>query len=316
MSIRRRSPVVKACANSIIEAACKEDELRKIIVHGGAGAIPPEIRKKREPVLEEAARAGLEALEEGPERAVEAAINVLEDSELFNAGYGGAIQLDGVVRSDASMMNSHLECGGVVSLPGIKHAISVALLVMQESPHVLLSGAGALRFAQEFGFKQEDLRSERALERLKRLQGELAGLGYREQLAKLRGRLAQGTVGAVAIKEGKLAAGTSTGGRYTMLAGRVGDTPVIGAGTYCNEYGGASTTGVGEDIIRVTLAREVVRWLEQGAHPQEAAERGIAMFAERTASGAGVIMLDRFANHGAAYNTEQMGYTVLEAPDH
>jgi beta-aspartyl-peptidase (threonine type) len=291
--------------------------LRKIIVHGGAGTVPPEIRRRREPILEEAARAGLAALDGGPERAVERAINVLEDSELFNAGYGGAIQLDGIVRSDASIMNSRLECGGVISLPGIKHAISVALLVMRESPHVLLSGEGALRFAQEFGFQQEDLRSPRALERLKRLQEEMTGLDYRERLAKLRERLrarCSGTVGAVALLDGKLAAGTSTGGRYTMLPGRVGDTPIIGAGTYCNEYGGASATGAGEDIIRVALAREVVRWLEQGAYPQEAAERGIAMLAERTQSEAGVIVLDRFGNHGAAFNTEQMGYVALEAP--
>lgn len=289
--------------------------MRKIIVHGGAGAVPPEIQRRREPLLEEASRAGWAALAAGPERAVEAAVNVLEDSELFNAGYGGAIQLDGVVRLDASIMNSELECGGVISLPGVKHAISVALLVMRESPHVLLSGEGALRFAAEFGFRQEDLRSPRALERLKRLQEELAGLDYRERLRRLRERLAQGTVGAVALVDGRLAAGTSTGGRYTMLPGRVGDTPVIGAGTYCNEYGGASTTGAGEDIIRVALARETVRWLEQGAHPQEAADRGIAMFAERTGAGAGVIVLDRFGNHGAAFNTEQMGYAVLEAPD-
>jgi len=292
--------------------------MRKLIVHGGAGTVPPEVRREREPILEEAAGAGLAALAAGPERAVEAAINVLEDSELFNAGYGGAIQLDGEVRLDASIMNSELECGGVISLPGIKHAISVALLVMRESPHVLLSGAGALRFAEEFGFQQEDLRSPRALERLERLREEMAGLDYRQRLQRLRERLklrCGGTVGAVAVQDGRLAAGTSTGGRYTMLPGRVGDTPLIGAGTYCNEYGGASATGAGEDIIRVGLAREVIRWLEQGAHPQEAAERGIAMLARRTGSAAGVIVLDRFGNHGVAYNTKGMSYTVVEAPE-
>ncbi|MCR4403977.1 MAG: isoaspartyl peptidase/L-asparaginase [Candidatus Acetothermia bacterium] len=290
--------------------------MRKIIVHGGAGSVSPEMQRAREPVLEEAARAGLEALVAGPERAVEAAINILEDSELFNAGYGGAIQLDGEVRLDASIMNSALECGGVISLPGIKRAISVALLVMQESPHVLLSGEGALRFAEEFGFAPEELRSPRALAKLRELQEELAGLSYREQLARLRQQLRfqpTGTVGAVALLDGRLAAGTSTGGRYTMLPGRVGDTPLIGAGTYCNEFGGASATGAGEDIIRVCLAREVVRYIEEGAHPQEAAERGIALLARRTNSSAGVIALDRFGNHGAAFNTEQMGWAVCES---
>ncbi|MGQ9477438.1 MAG: isoaspartyl peptidase/L-asparaginase family protein [Candidatus Bipolaricaulia bacterium] len=291
--------------------------MRKIIVHGGAGTVPPEAERARGPILEEAARAGLEALAAGPERAVEAAINILEDSEWFNAGFGGAIQLDGVVRLDASIMNSRLECGGVASLPGIRHAISVALLVMKESPHVLLSGEGALRFAEEFGFKQEDLRSKGALERLARLQEELSGLSYRQQLAKLRERFKlqpTGTVGAVALKDGALAAGTSTGGRYTMVPGRVGDTPLIGAGTYCNEYGGASATGAGEDIIRVCLAREVVRYIEEGAHPQEAAERGIALLARKTGSFAGVIALDRFGNHGVAFNTAQMGFAIRESP--
>lgn len=291
--------------------------MRKIIVHGGAGSVPPEAERARGPILEEAARAGLEALAAGPERAVEVAINILEDSEWFNAGYGGAIQLDGEVRLDASIMNSRLECGGVVSLPGIKHAISVALLVMQESPHVLLSGEGALRFAEEFGFSREDLRSPRALAKLRELQSELAGLSYRERLASLRKQLKfqpTGTVGAVALLGGKLAAGTSTGGRYRMLPGRVGDTPLIGAGTYCNEYGGASATGAGEDIIRVSLAREVVRSIEQGVHPQEAAERGIEMLAERTGSTGGVIALDRFGNHGAAFNTEQMGWAIRNSP--
>ena len=287
----------------------------KIIVHGGAGRIPAEIERQRQPILEEAAQAGLKAAREGPERAVEAAVNVLEDSELFNAGYGGAIQLDGVVRLDASIMNSALECGGVIALEGIKHAISVALLVMRESPHVLLAGEGAFRFAREFGFVQEDLRSPRALERLRRLQEELVGLDYRDQLRVLREKLRPecgGTVGAVALVDGRLAAGTSTGGRYTTLPGRVGDTPIIGAGTYCNEHGGASATGAGEDIIRVALAREVVRLIEEGKHPQEAAEQAIKTFAERTGSEAGVIALDKFGNHGVAFNTPQMGYAVAE----
>jgi len=293
--------------------------MRKIIVHGGAGRIPPELQGKRKPILAEAARVGAQHFAEGPERAVERAINVLEDSEWFNAGYGGAIQLDGEVRLDASIMNSELECGGVAALPRVKHAISVALLVMWESPHVLLWGEGALQFAREMGFPEEELRSPRALERVRKLQEELAGLSYRERLKVLRERLkphwgGTETVGAVALVDGRLAAGTSTGGRWTMLPGRVGDTPLIGAGTYCNAYGGASATGAGEEIIRVLLAREVVRWLERGHHPQEAAERGIALL-ERETGGkgeGGVIVLDRFGNHGVAFNTEQMEYAIFE----
>jgi len=292
--------------------------MRKIIVHGGAGRAEVEFLQKRQEKLEEAAEVGLNSLiKEGPEGAVEKAINVLEDSGLFNAGRGAAIQLDGEVRLDASIMNSALQCGAVASMPGIRNAVSIAKLVMEETPHVLLVGEAAAEFALAFGFTKEDLKSPERFKRWQERVEKLRGLPYRDQvsqLRELRGQEVHGTVGAVAVKDGQLAAATSTGGRggMPMLKGRVGDTPIIGAGTYCNEYGGASATGAGEDIIRVCLARKVIDLIEAGLHPQNAAEKAMAFFEQKTRSRAGVIALDRLGNQGAAFNTEQMLYVVRE----
>jgi beta-aspartyl-peptidase (threonine type) len=202
---------------------------------------------------------------------------------------------------------------------GVCHAISIARLVMEETPYVLLVGRAATELALQYGYQMEDLRTERNIRRWLTARETLAHLSYKEQLQLLRRLVTarqnqpqperHGTVGAVAwTNDGSLAAGTSTGGVASpvMHEGRVGDTPMIGAGTYCNEYGGSSSTGVGEAIVRATLTREVVRLIESGLHPQEAAERAMQQFEAQTESEAGVITLDRHGDHGAAFNTETM----------
>jgi beta-aspartyl-peptidase (threonine type) len=291
-----------------------------IIVHGGAGHVPILDRPKRQEILNEAAEIGLKVLrDEGPLTAVERAINFLEDSDLFNAGRGGAMRLNGEVSLDASVMTSDLRCGAVASMRGVCHAISIARLVMEETPYVLLVGRAATELALQYGYQMEDLRTERNIRRWLTARETLAHLSYKEQLQLLRQLVKarhdqpqperHGTVGAVAwADDGSLAAGTSTGGVSSpvMHEGRVGDTPMIGAGTYCNEYGGASSTGVGEAIVRATLTREVVRLIESGLHPQEAAERAMEQFESQTESEAGVITLNRNGDHGAAFNTETM----------
>ena len=290
-----------------------------IIVHGGAGHVPVTDRPKRQKILNQAAEAGLAALREGPLVAVERAINLLEDSDLFNAGRGGAMRLNGEVSVDASVMTSDLRCGAVASMRGICHAISIARLVMEETPYVLLVGRAANELALQYGFQLEDLRTDRNIRRWLAARETLAPLSYKEQLQLLRRVVrvgegasngeSHGTVGAVAWgNDGRLAAGTSTGGVASpaMHEGRVGDTPLIGAGTYCNAFGGASATGVGEAIVRATLTREVVRLIESGVDPQEAAEKAIERFAQQTGSEAGMIALDRRGRHGVAFNTETM----------
>lgn len=288
-----------------------------IIVHGGAGRVPVADRTRRQEILNRAADTGLAALSEGPLTAVERAINLLEDSDLFNAGRGGAMRLNGEVSLDASIMTSELDCGAVAAMRGLSHAISIARLVMEETPYVLLVGRAATELALQFGYTLEDLRTERNIRRWLAARETLAPLSYKEQLRLLR-QLAMtdqpessrhGTVGAVALADdGRLVAGTSTGGMGSPVVheGRVGDTPLIGSGTYCNAHGGTSATGVGEAIIRATLSREVVRLIESGFHPQEAAERAIGQFSDQTGSEAGVIALDRRGRYGAAFNTETM----------
>lgn len=287
-----------------------------IIVHGGAGHVPVTDRPKRQEILNRAAEAGLAALRAGPLAAVERAINLLEDSDLFNAGRGGAMRLNGEVSLDASIMTSELDCGAVAALRGISHAISIARLVMEETPYVLLVGRAATELALQFGYQLEDLRTDRNIRRWLTSRETLAHLPYKEQLQLLRRLVREqrepsnhGTVGAVAAAaDGRMACGTSTGGVSSpaMHEGRVGDTPLIGCGTYCSAQGGASATGVGEAITKATLTREVVRLIESGLHPQEATEKAIEHFAQRTESRAGVIALDCTLRQGIAFNTETM----------
>ncbi|HED03305.1 MAG TPA: hypothetical protein ENI60_00850, partial [Candidatus Fraserbacteria bacterium] len=316
-SLRRRT--YRVPLNQMLGREGRQDiMLRAIIVHGGAGRVPGDELAPRQAILDQATGRALEALSQGqaPLLAVELAVNLLEDSDLFNAGRGGAMRLEGSVSLDASCMTSELDCGAVADLRGIRHAISIARLVMEETPYVLLVGRASTELALQFGHQLEDLHTERNIRRWLTARQALEQLPYKEQLRLLRGLASSaeetgrhGTVGAVALSDdGRLACGTSTGGIASPLTheGRVGDTPLIGAGTYCNEYGGASSTGVGEAITRATLSREVVRLIESGLHPQEAAEWAIERFAAQTGSEAGVIALDRRGRHGAAYNTSMM----------
>ncbi|MFP4136696.1 MAG: isoaspartyl peptidase/L-asparaginase family protein [Candidatus Acetothermia bacterium] len=285
-----------------------------IVVHGGAGKIPPEDKEERKTVLQEAAEAGLE--EEAPLDAVEQAIRRLEDFPLFNAGYGGSFQLDGEVRLDAAITRSDLSAGGVINVADLRHPISLAEVVREKTPHVLLQGEGARELAEGLKLEiDEDTKSDRAREKWEELTEKLSGLSYPEKLNRLK-ELSGGndTVGAVARSEdGVLAAGTSTGGVKTQMKGRVGDSPIIGSGLYCNETGAVSTTGVGEAIIKVNLARELVHQLESGEAVKKAAEKAISKLENSTGSRAGLIALDSDGNPGTAHNTRDMQYVIRKS---
>lgn len=280
----------------------------KIVVHGGAGSWEENL-SEAEGVLSEAAELGFNQLDGGAPAidAVEKAINHLEDSGLFNAGKGADLQLDGKVRLDASVMTSSLDCGAVCSIEEIKHAVSVARKVMEETHHVMLSGIHATEFAEEMGFEREDLKNEGDIEVWRGLWEEVKGLNFKEKVQKLREMDLKGTVGCVALdKDGELAAGTSTGGRNPELAGRVGDTPVIGSGTYCNPSAAVSATGVGEAIIRSVLSRRCCEYVERGTSVEKAAKKSINYLEENTGRSAGLIVLDRNGNHSLHYNTKKM----------
>jgi beta-aspartyl-peptidase (threonine type) len=275
----------------------------QLIVHGGAGERPDQ-PGKRQAVLDEAAAVGTDAAT--PVEAVVDAVETLESNPRFNAGVGGAMQSDGVVRTDAGIMTDGREVGAACSMPGVRHAVGVARHVMADTPHVLVAGEHAVSLAEGFGIEREDLTTERTRERFADVDpSETADI--RERIEWVRERFAGAdTVGAVAVKEGRIAAATSTGGRWFALAGRVGDVPQVGCGFYASTAGGASATGAGEDIARVTLAREAVRRLETGEGPVEAATNAIEEFEERTASTAGIIVLDRAGRAGSAYNSAAM----------
>ena len=304
----------------------------RVIVHGGAGGAPDD-PEPRQAVLDEAAARGADAAT--PLDAAEAAVGVLESDPRFNAGVGGAVQSDGVVRTDAGVMTSDREVGAACSMPGVEHAASAARVVCEETPHVFVSGDHAVDLAAGFGVETGvDLLTDETRARYEAEDPPRGG--PREHLDWLASRFGSGddqaggesaddgedartdepgrapdhdTVGAVATDGETFAAATSTGGRSFALAGRVGDVPQVGSGFFCTEAGGASATGAGEDIARVTLSRRAVDLLDDGLDAQAAADRAIDEFEAVTGSGAGVIVLgDETA--GSAFNTEGMQTSV------
>ncbi len=289
----------------------------RVIVHGGAGGVPDD-PEPRQAVLDEAAAAG--AATTDPLDAVESAVGVLEASPRFNAGVGGAVQSDGVVRTDAGVMTSGREIGAACSMPGVESAVSVARVVLAETPHIFVSGGHAVELAAEFEIETGvDLLTNEKRERYEA--EDPPGGGPREHLDWLASRFGSGddqaggrekdaapdhdTVGAVASDGESFAAATSTGGRSFALAGRVGDVPQVGSGFFCTEAGGASATGAGEDIARVTLSRRAVDLLADGYDADTAADRAIREFDDLTGSGAGVIVCGD-DTVGSAFNTDGM----------
>ncbi|WP_277553539.1 isoaspartyl peptidase/L-asparaginase [Halobaculum limi] len=282
----------------------------RVICHGGAGGVPDE-PDPRQAVLDEAAETGAAAADVVD--AVVDAVAVLEESPRFNAGYGGAVQSDGIVRTDAGMMTDDREAGAVASMPGVANAAAVARVVMEETPHVFVSGVHAVDLADDFGVDVErDLLTDDTREKYEDADPPGHDAGPKAHLDWLEERFAgHDTVGAVAHDPvtDAFAACTSTGGRTFALAGRVGDVPQIGSGFFCAPAGGASATGAGEDIAKATLTRRAVRHLENGMDAQAAADRAIREFGELTGSSAGVIVLDE-AGAGSAFNSEGMQTSV------
>jgi len=284
----------------------------KVVVHGGAGP-SRDHPKDRKVVLDEAAEAG--AREGSPKEAVVSAITELEGSEYFNAGVGGSVQADGVIRTDAGIMKYDLSAGAVCGMRGVKEPIRVASLVMEETPHVLVAGENAAALAEEFGVKTDsDLWTEETRRRWKE---STAGKNLSDTISQMEfseEMFGTDTVGAAAFdgESGSSAAGTSTGGRWFAFPGRVGDVPQVGSGFYCNETAAASATGIGEDIARVTLCRLTVEEVSSGSDPQEATRSAIERFEKETGSKAGVIAIDSQGEAGSFYNTEEMQTSVAQ----
>jgi len=301
-----------------------------LVIHGGAGVIErnemsPELEARYRLELSAALNAGYAVLERGGTslEAVTTAINLMEDSPLFNAGKGAVLNAEGICELDASIMNGRtLEAGAVAGVHHIRNPINLARDVMLKSPHVMLAGDGAEKFAQTLGYEmmpeayfQTELRRKQ-LEKaqakpapaksaaLPRLAG---GLTVADESYLLR-QFKRGTVGCAALdKQGNLAAGTSTGGMTNKKYGRVGDSPIIGAGTYANNATCAvSATGWGEYFIRVSVAHDISAQMEyQGKSVRDAAAATIAKVGKLGGDG-GVIALDIHGHVALEFNSPGM----------
>jgi beta-aspartyl-peptidase (threonine type) len=294
------------------------------VIHGGAGVIrkgsmTPEREKEYREKLEEALLAGYKALQAGRSSldAVEIAIRVLEDSPLFNAGKGAVFTHDGKNELDSSIMDGKtLAAGAVAGLHHVKNPITLARAVMEKSPHVMMIGDGAEKFAAEQKIELVDEKYFWTQPRWDALQKVL-----KEEKEKAEGKKVSvnaasaepynrfGTVGAVALdKNGNLAAGTSTGGMTNKKYGRVGDAPIIGAGTYANNNTCAiSGTGWGEFFIRLGVARDISSLMEYQAMPvQKAADLVIKQKLQNLGGDGGIIAIDKFGNIGISFNSEGM----------
>lgn len=284
-----------------------ERRAKVVLVHGGAGAVPPARRAIHAEGCRRAAEAGLALLVEGGSAldAAVRAVEVLEDDPLFNAGTGGCLTADGRLELDAAVMEGDaLRFGGVACLPPFKNPVRVARAVLEDGQHTLYAGEGAARFAREHGFAPADpeaMITDAARVRLARVEADRADRTW-----------AGGTVGAVAYDgEGHVAAATSTGGTVGKRPGRVGDTPLPGAGTFADDLAGAcSATGGGEAILRYGLARHVCELLRAGVPAKEAAEAAIAGFGARVGGHGGIIVVSPRGDAAFARNTETMSYAL------
>ncbi len=290
----------------------KSNAKLSLIVHGGAGDIPEAERPLHRAGLERALEAGWRVLEIGGAAldAVETAVRLLEDDAAFDAGVGSVLRLDGSIAMDASIMEgSARRAGAVAGVRRVRHPISLARAVLERTRHVFMIGEGAERLAGEAGLELVDPdffvteRERRRLERILESRAATAGGGERERATPT------GTVGAVARDaHGHVAAATSTGGAPGSLPGRVGDSPIIGAGTFADDRcGGVSCTGTGEHIIRTTLARELVRRMELGTPAHDAAAWAMEHLRVETGGTGGVICLDAGGGAGSAFSTAWMG---------
>lgn len=276
-----------------------------LLVHGGAGSEPAE-PDPRLASLEDARRAGL--AEDDPVTAVRIAVRELESVSQFNAGVGGAVQDDGVVRTDAGLMTGDGTCGAAASMSGVAHAVDVAHAVAVETPHVMLAGDAAVAFAEAVGVETDrDLTTPETRDRVAEADPPGAGTDLESRLAWIRNHFGgTDTVGAVATDGEEICATTSTAGRWFALAGRVGDVPQVGAGFYASAEVAASATGEGEAIARFGLARRVVDAVEAGASPQTAADEQLGAFETETGGRAGVIVVDADGRGGRASNAARM----------
>ncbi|MCC7508114.1 MAG: isoaspartyl peptidase/L-asparaginase [Planctomycetes bacterium] len=282
-----------------------------ILAHGGAGA-PNRDSDGPEAACKHALKFLTDGEIDAALRAVIEAAVILEDDVRFNAGTGANMRIDGSIQMDAILATSDGRIGSVAAIEKCRNPVRVARLVI-DSPHVMLCGDGATQFARHRGVPEHDMttpkaqdRHAKALERLKT--GEL-----RPTEQKWRGRGMHGTIGAVArAADGTFAVSCSTGGTSMMLPGRVGDSPIFGAGTMCGEHGAVCATGDGEEIIRRLASMRVYLRIAAGEHPQQACEAEVATIPAPYVAG---FIAVSAAGYGMAATKDDMARAALEYRD-
>jgi len=295
-----------------------------IVVHGGAGAWHPERKKAGLAGVKTAAHTGYETLKAKGSAldAVETAVRAMEDDPAFNAGLGSAYTIDKRIEMEASIMDGKtLRAGASSLLTDIKNPVSLARITMENTDHVFIAGEGAEKLAQLYHLERRNPETKLRLGYWKEAYQKLLS-GKDQTLPKL-GQLIQthpdlfetDTVGAVALdKHGDTAAATSTGGFTLKFPGRIGDSPLIGAGNYAdNQVGACSATGVGEVAMRLVLAKHVCDKMSTGQTAQEAVENGIKLINKRLCikNSMGLIAVDARGGIGAAHNTHNMCWAYM-----
>jgi beta-aspartyl-peptidase (threonine type) len=284
------------------------------VVHGGAWAIPDDMVEAHKKGVHKALSAGWKVLDRGGSAldAIEEAVVVLEDDDTFDAGRGSFLNRDGKVQLDALIMDgASLRAGGVGCVERIKNPVRAARKILSDSHHVYFVAQGAEQFAKEHGIplcKNEDLVIQREKERLRDFQAQ----GPDAKADLFAPDVSHDTVGAVALdRNGNIAAATSTGGTLNKAPGRLGDSSLIGCGCYAdNEKAAVSTTGWGEPIMKLVLAKWAADHVGNGRNPQQIAEEAIHYLKNRVDGHGGIIVLNRKGEFGFFHNTPRMAWGV------
>ncbi len=294
-----------------------------LIAHGGAGSWRPGSEEDSMEGMRLAVEAGRAVLRRGGSAldAVCATVVALEDNPIFNAGTGAVLNFDGFCELDAAVMESrNARYGGVCALQRVKNPVLVARKVMEDTDHVLLAGEGALRFARAMGFADHDPITDARRADWEEKKARLAQLGGRnlKMLKFLRDHpdYAGGTVGAAAVDaHGMLAAATSTGGVTLKLVGRVGDSPIPGAGNYASEHVAASATGTGEYVLRALTTRAISEAVAGGASLDRAMGIALEHLRSEFAAEMGIVAVDRHGHAVARHSTPHMPHAFFAGED-
>lgn len=287
-----------------------------LVVHGGAWAMPDDVVDAHIKGVRDALSAGWRVLNRGGSAldAVEEAVVIMEDDETFDAGRGSFLNRDGKVQLDALIMDgATLRAGGVGCVERIANPIRAARKILSESPHVYFVAEGAERFAAEHGIKlcaNKDLIIPREIERLREYQAQVRDRKHGNDL--FAPEISHDTVGAVALdRDGNIAAATSTGGTLDKAPGRLGDSSLIGCGCYAdNLSAAASTTGWGEPIMKLVLAKWAADRVASGSLPEWVAQEAINYLKDRVDGHGGMILLDSQGRYGIAHNTPRMAWAI------